>query len=113
MSLNNVEMLQKLSDEYYGKMDFDVCCSGFECSCRGMPIDPDYFIWKEIENAIEYIKELETKIKKLKSEYRLCLDAYLQTPVCECSSWARCGEIGEFGKGGHHPHCKQSKEGTK
>jgi len=48
--------------KYFESLEFDVCCSGFECGCRGMPVDPDYYILQRMIAAQKKIDELEKKL---------------------------------------------------
>lgn len=31
------------------------CCSGFECGCQGMPIDPPEWLWSPYDNKIDFV----------------------------------------------------------
>lgn len=52
-------MINNYHKLYDNKNDWDMCCSGFECGCRGWPIDPEYYIYRDLMEIEELLKQLE------------------------------------------------------
>lgn len=44
-------------DSVYKDTEWDTCCSGRDCGCLGMPIDPEYFIYQDLKRARSYFQE--------------------------------------------------------
>lgn len=54
------EVIKELetAKNYYEGMEIRTCCSGHECGCQGMPIDPEYYILQDILKILEVSKEI-------------------------------------------------------
>lgn len=49
----------KYYNDTYKDHDFDMCCNRSDCGCRGMPTDPEYFIWRDLKKIEIALKKIE------------------------------------------------------
>ena len=44
--------------EYLESLKFDTCCSGTECGCMGLPIDPEYYILQDLYKVKQELQKI-------------------------------------------------------
>jgi hypothetical protein len=51
-----IEALE-LGIKYFEPMEFGRCCNGRDCGCMGVPTDPEYYLMKDMKEALEKLKD--------------------------------------------------------
>lgn len=52
--LNEFILALKKEQSELEEIEFDTCCNGRECGCQGMPIDPEYYVLKEMNELLNH-----------------------------------------------------------
>lgn len=53
--------------KYMEGLEFNRCCSGNECGCLGVPIDPEYYVLRDMLDAKNLITQLQQKLEIAKT----------------------------------------------
>jgi hypothetical protein len=40
--------------KYFEAMEFTTCCSGKDCGCMGSPLEPEYYILRNLKEARDF-----------------------------------------------------------